>query len=80
MSESMKDYEKELEASFKRIEEGDIITGTVISVELLAIISVIVLIYGIFKNLVLQKTQMICMQIMILFEQTVSALCRKKKL
>ena len=48
--------------------------------ELLAIISVIVLIYGIFKNLVLQKTQMICMQIMILFEQTVSAECRKKKL
>ena len=47
--------------------------------ELLAIISVIVLIYGIFKNLVLQNTQMICMQIMILFEQTVSALCRKKK-
>ena len=33
MSESMKDYEKELEASFKRIEEGDIITGTVISVD-----------------------------------------------
>lgn len=33
MSESMKDYEAELEASFKRIEEGDIITGTVISVD-----------------------------------------------
>lgn len=32
MSESMKDYEKELEASFKTIEEGDILTGTVISV------------------------------------------------
>ena len=29
----MKDYEKELEASFKKIEEGDIITGTVISVD-----------------------------------------------
>ena len=33
MSETMKDYEKELEASFKKIEEGDIITGTVISVD-----------------------------------------------
>ncbi len=33
MSESMKDYEKELEASFKKIEEGDILTGTVISVD-----------------------------------------------
>ena len=33
MSESMKDYEKELEASMKTIEEGDIITGTVISVD-----------------------------------------------
>lgn len=33
MSETMKDYEKELEASFKRIEEGDILTGTVISVD-----------------------------------------------
>lgn len=32
MSESMKDYEAELEASFKKIEEGDILTGTVISV------------------------------------------------
>lgn len=33
MAESMKDYEKELEASMKRIEEGDILTGTVISVD-----------------------------------------------
>ena len=33
MSETMKDYEKELEASFQKIEEGDIITGTVISVD-----------------------------------------------
>lgn len=33
MGESMKDYEAELEASFKRIEEGDILTGTVISVD-----------------------------------------------
>lgn len=33
MSETMKDYEAELEASFKTIEEGDIITGTVISVD-----------------------------------------------
>lgn len=30
--ESMEDYTKELEASFKKIEEGDIITGTVISI------------------------------------------------
>lgn len=30
--ESMDDYSQELEASFKKIEEGDIITGTVISV------------------------------------------------
>jgi small subunit ribosomal protein S1 len=30
MAESMKDYEAELEASFKTIEEGDILTGTVI--------------------------------------------------
>ena len=30
--ESMKDYEKELEASFRKIHEGDIITGTVIAV------------------------------------------------
>lgn len=33
MSESMKDYETELEASFKKIEEGDILTGTVISAD-----------------------------------------------
>ncbi|MDD7218651.1 MAG: S1 RNA-binding domain-containing protein [Clostridia bacterium] len=33
MAESMKDYESELEASFKKIEEGDIITGTVINVD-----------------------------------------------
>ena len=33
MSESMKDYEAELEASFKKIEEGDILTSTVISVD-----------------------------------------------
>lgn len=33
MVESMKDYEVELEASFKKIEEGDILTGTVISVD-----------------------------------------------
>lgn len=31
--ESMKDFEKEIEASFKRVEEGDILTGTVISVD-----------------------------------------------
>ena len=30
MAESMKDYEKELEESMKTIEEGDILTGTVI--------------------------------------------------
>ena len=30
---SMADYEKELEASFKKIEEGDMITGTVIAVD-----------------------------------------------
>lgn len=30
--ESMKDFEKELEASFRKIQEGDIITGTVIDV------------------------------------------------
>ena len=30
---SMADYEKELEASFKRIDEGDIISGTVVSVD-----------------------------------------------
>lgn len=33
MSETMKDYEKELEASFKMVQEGDILTGTVISVD-----------------------------------------------
>ena len=33
MSETMKDYEQELEASFKKVEEGDILTGTVISVD-----------------------------------------------
>ena len=33
MAESMKDYEKELEESMKKIEEGDIITGNVISVD-----------------------------------------------
>ena len=31
-TESMKDYEKELEASFRKIGEGDIIKGTVIDV------------------------------------------------
>ncbi|MDO4339720.1 MAG: S1 RNA-binding domain-containing protein [Eubacteriales bacterium] len=33
MTETMKDYEEELEASFKKIDEGDILTGTVISVD-----------------------------------------------
>ena len=33
MSETMKVYEKELEASFKKVQEGDILTGTVISVD-----------------------------------------------
>ena len=33
MAESMKDFERELEASFKKIEEGDMITGTVIAVD-----------------------------------------------
>lgn len=33
MAESMKDYEAELEASFQTIEEGDILTGIVISVD-----------------------------------------------
>ena len=33
MSETMKDYEKELEPSFKKVQEGDILTGTVISVD-----------------------------------------------
>ena len=32
MEETMKDYEKELEASFRRIQEGDVIQGTVIDV------------------------------------------------
>ena len=30
--ETMKDYERELEASFRKINEGDILTGTVIAV------------------------------------------------
>ncbi|MBR2765848.1 MAG: S1 RNA-binding domain-containing protein [Blautia sp.] len=33
MAETMKDYEKELDASFRNIEEGDIIQGTVVSVD-----------------------------------------------
>lgn len=33
MAESMKDFEQELEASFKKIKEGDIIAGTVVSVD-----------------------------------------------
>ena len=33
MAESMKDFEQELEASFKKIDEGNIITGTVVSVD-----------------------------------------------
>ena len=33
MAESMKDFEQELEASFKKIEEGYIIAGTVVSVD-----------------------------------------------
>ena len=32
MEETMKDYEKELEASFRTIQEGDVIKGTVIGV------------------------------------------------
>ena len=32
MEESMKDYERELEASFRKISEGDLISGTVIDV------------------------------------------------
>lgn len=32
MEETMKDYEKELEASFRKIKEGDVISGTVIDV------------------------------------------------
>lgn len=30
MEETMKDYERELEASFRKISEGDVISGTVI--------------------------------------------------
>ncbi len=33
MSETMKDFENELDASFRKIEEGDIVTGTVVSVD-----------------------------------------------
>ena len=33
MMETMADYEKELEASFRKISEGDIISGTVINVD-----------------------------------------------
>lgn len=33
MAETMKDYEQELNASMKKIEEGDILTGTVVSVD-----------------------------------------------
>lgn len=33
MAETMKDYEQELNASMKKIEEGDIINGTVVSVD-----------------------------------------------
>ena len=32
MSESMKDYEAEINASFRKIGVGDIVTGTVIAV------------------------------------------------
>lgn len=32
MTETMKDYEKELETSLKQIEEGDLLTGTVVNV------------------------------------------------
>lgn len=32
MEETMKDYEKELEASFRKINEGDVISGTVIDI------------------------------------------------
>lgn len=32
MAESMEDYKEELEASFRKIKEGDIISGTVIGV------------------------------------------------
>ena len=40
MAESMKDFERELEASFKRIDEGDIISGTVVSVDELSLIHI----------------------------------------
>lgn len=33
MAETMKDFEQELEASFKKVQEGDILTGTVIGVD-----------------------------------------------
>ena len=33
MAETMKDFENELDASFRKIEEGDIVTGTVVSVD-----------------------------------------------
>ena len=33
MAESMEDYKEELEASFRKINEGDIISGTVIGVD-----------------------------------------------
>ena len=33
MEETMKDYERELEASFRTIKEGDVIQGTVIDVK-----------------------------------------------
>jgi small subunit ribosomal protein S1 len=33
MSETMKDYENELEKSFRTVEEGDILTGTVVSLD-----------------------------------------------
>ena len=32
IKETMEDYAKELEASFRRVKEGDILSGTVISV------------------------------------------------
>ena len=32
MEESMKDYEREIERSFREIHEGDIVSGTVIAV------------------------------------------------
>ena len=32
MAETMEDYKEELEASFRKIKEGDIISGTVIDV------------------------------------------------